>query len=87
MSQTNLKHATLETNPNNITWNLTSRTLSVRKKFEVLHYGLNHGLATHENKAHQISRNNLCKETHTNNKRAKNLLRALAFNLINLDNY
>ena len=29
----------LETNPNNIIWNLTSRTLS-NEEYEVLHYGL-----------------------------------------------
>ena len=38
----------LETNPNNIIWNFTSRTLS-NEKYDVLRYGLNHGLATHQN--------------------------------------
>ena len=37
----------LETNPNNIIWNLTSRTLS-KEQYEVLSYGLNHGLATYQ---------------------------------------
>ena len=37
----------LETNPINIIWNLTSRTLS-KEQYEVLSYGLNHGLATYQ---------------------------------------
>ena len=52
------------------------------------------GLATHQNTSDviataksiwdQISRQNLCKETDAHMKRAKNSLRALAFNLIDL---
>ena len=85
----------LETNPNNIIWNFTSRTLS-NEKYDVLRYGLNHGLATHQNTSDiiataesvwdQISRQSLCKETDSHMKRAKNSLGALAFNLIDLDN-
>ena len=85
----------LETNPNNIIWNLTSRTLS-NEEYEVLRYGLNHGLATHQNTSdiiataesvwNQISRQNLCKDTHAHIERSKNSLRALAFNLIDLHN-
>ena len=73
----------LENNPNNIIWNLTSRALS-NEEYEVLRYGLNHGLATHQNTSDiiataesvwdQISRQNLCKETHSHIKRAKNSL-------------
>ena len=85
----------LETNPNNIIWNFTSRTLS-NEKYDVLRYGLNHGLTTHQNTSDiiataesvwdQISRQSLCKETDSHMKRAKNSLGALAFNLIDLDN-
>ena len=73
----------LENNPNGIIWNLTSRALS-NEEYEVLRYGLNHGLATHQNTSDiiataepvwdQISRQNLCKETHSHIKRAKNSL-------------
>ena len=38
----------LETNPNNIIWNLTVTNLS-SEEYKVLRYGLNHGLATHQN--------------------------------------
>ena len=64
----------LETNPDNIIWNLTSRTLP-NEEYESLRYGLKHGLATHRNTSdtiataesvfNQISRQNLCKESHT----------------------
>ena len=61
-----------------------------------LRYGLNHELATHQNTSDiivtaesvwdQIRRENICKETHSHMERTKNSLRALAFNLIDLDN-
>ena len=61
-----------------------------------LRYGLNHELATHQNTSDiivtaksvwdQIRRENICKETHSYMERTKNSLRALAFNLIDLDN-
>ena len=70
-------------------------TLS-NQEYEVPCYGLNHGLATHQNTidiiataepvSDQITRQNLCKERHSHMERAKNSLRALAFNLIDLDN-
>ena len=60
----------LETNPNNVIWNLTSRALSV-EEYEVISYELNHGLATHQNTSDiiatgesvwdQINRQNLSK--------------------------
>ena len=85
----------LKENPNNVIWNLTSRTLS-NEEWQILHYGLNHGIATNlkesdilasaESVWDQISRNNICKESHYHVERAKNSLRALAFNLIDFDN-
>ena len=66
------------------------------EEYEVLHYGLKHGLATHKNTSDiiatakyiwdQISRQKLCKETNSHVERAKNSLRALACNLIDIDN-
>ena len=63
---------------------------------KILRYGLNHGIATNlkesdilasaESVWDQISRNNICKESHYHVEGAKNSLRALAFNLINFDN-
>ena len=60
----------LETNPNNVIWNLTSRALSV-EEYEVISYELNHGLAAHQNTSDiiataksvwdQINRQSLCK--------------------------
>ena len=60
------------------------------RKYKVLRYGLNHGLATHQNTSDiiataesvwdQISRQSLCKETHSH------MERTLPFNLIDLDN-
>ena len=82
-------------NPNNIIQNLTARTLS-SEEYEVLRHGLKDGLATHENASgiiataesvwDQISRQNISKETHVHIERAKNSLRALAFNLTDLHN-
>ena len=43
-------------------------------------------LASAESVWDQISRNNICKESHYHVERAKNSLRALAFNLIDFDN-
>ena len=85
----------LKKNPNNVIWNLTSGILSNEER-QVLHYGLNHGIATNlkesdilasaESVWDQISRNNICKESHYHIERAKNSLRALAFNLVDFDN-
>ena len=43
-------------------------------------------IATAQSVWEQICSNNPCKETHAHIERAKNLLRALAFNLVDLDN-
>ena len=43
-------------------------------------------IATAQSVWDQISSNNPCKETHVHIERAKNLLRALAFNLVDLYN-
>ena len=43
-------------------------------------------LASAESVWDQISRNNFCKESHYHVERAKNSLRAIAFNLIDFDN-
>ena len=85
----------LKKNPNNVIWNLTSGILSNEER-QVLHYGLNHGIATNlkesdilasaESVWDQISRNNICKESHDHVETAKNSLRALGFNLIDVDN-
>ena len=65
-------------------------------EYLVLHYGFNHGLATHQKETdilvnagsiwHQINRNNVCKESNNHVERAKNSLRAMAFSLIDLEN-
>ena len=85
----------LKENPNNVMWNLTSRILS-NEECQILSYGLNHGIATNltesdiiasaESVWDQIIRNNICKESHYHDERAKNSLQALAFNLIDFDN-
>ena len=74
---------------------MTSRILS-NEEWQILRYGLNHVIATNlkesdmlasaESVRDQISRNNICKESHYHVERAKNSLQALAFNLIDFDN-
>ena len=85
----------IKENPNNTIWNLTSRTLS-NDEYQVLRYGLNHGLATHQKETDilanaesiwdQINRNNVCKESNNHVERAKNSLRAMKFSLIEIEN-
>ena len=85
----------LKENPNNVIWNLTSGILSNEER-QVLRCGFNHGIATNlkesdiltsaESVWDQISRNNICKESHYCVERANNSLWALAFNLIDVDN-
>ena len=80
---------------NNVVWSLSSRNLT-NEEFDVLSYGLNHGLATNlsyndvlpsmESVWDQLTRNNFLKENYHSINRAKICLRALAFNLIHLDN-
>ena len=77
----------------NVVCNLSSGDLT-NEEYEVLLYGLNHGLATNlscndvlpsmESVWDQLARNSLLKENY--HSIAKNCLRALAFNLINFDN-
>ena len=85
----------LKENPNNVIWNLTSRILS-NEECQILRCGLNHRIATNlkesdtlasaESVWDKISRNNICKESHYHIERAKNSLRASAFNLVDFDN-
>ena len=73
---------------------MITRVLS-NEEYEELHYGLNHGLPTYQKQNDilasvesvwdQINKKNICKETQNHIKRAKNLLRALVFSLIDLD--
>ena len=90
------KEEGVKENPNNTIWNLTTRVLS-NEEYQVLCYGLNHGLATYQKQNDilasvetvwdQINKKNICKETQNHIERAKNSLRALAFSFIDLDNY
>ena len=90
------KEEGVKENPNNIISNLTTRALS-NEKYQVLPYGLNRGLETYQKQNDilasveavfdQINKKNICKETQNHIERAKNSLRALAFSLIDLDNY
>ena len=73
----------LKENPNNVIWNLTSGILS-NEEHQVLRCGFNHGIATNlkesdiltsaESVWDQISRNNICKESHYCVERANNSL-------------
>ena len=82
-------------NPNNIISNLTLQTLW-NDEYQVLRYGLNHGLETHQKETDipanaksiwdQINKNSVCKESNDHVERAKNSLRAMAFSLIDLEN-
>ena len=85
----------IQSNPNNVVWNLSSRSLA-NEEYDVLSYGLNLGLATNlscndvlpsmESVWDQLTRNNFLKENYHSINRAKKSPRAIAFNLINLDN-
>ena len=82
-------------NPNNTIWNLSSHTLS-NDEYEVLQYGLKHGLAMNlhphdvlpsiENVWDQLTEKSLIKNDNHSINRAKNCLRSLAYNLIDLEN-
>ena len=66
------KEEGVKENPNNTIWNLTTRVLSI-EKYQVLRYGLNHGLTTYQKQNNiltsvesvwdQINKKNICKET------------------------
>ena len=85
----------LKETPNNVICSVTSRILS-NEECRILRYGLNHRIATNLKESYilasaesvwdQISANNICKESHYHDERAKNSLQALAFNLIDFDN-
>ena len=71
----------LQVPTNNTIWNLTQPTLS-NDEYQVLCYGLNHGLAIHQKETDilanaesiwdQVNRNNVCKESNNHVERAKN---------------
>ena len=85
----------LKENPGNVMWHLKSRILS-NEECRILRYGFNHGIATTlkesdilasaESVWDQISRYNICMESHYHVERKKISLQALAFNLIYFDN-
>ena len=85
----------IQSNPNNVVWNISSPNLT-REEFDVLSYGLNHGFATNfscndilpsmESIWDQLIRNSLFRENCHSINCAKNSMRALASNLIDLDN-
>ena len=89
------KEEGVKENPNNTIWDLTTRFLS-NEEYQVLRYGLNHGLATYQKQNDtfafvesvwdQANEKNICKDTQNDIEGDKNSLRALAFSLIDLDN-
>ena len=85
----------IQSNPKNVVWNFSSRHLT-SEEYDFLWHGLNHDLSTNlrcnevlpsvESVWDQLTRNSLLTENYHSINGAKNCLRALAFNLINLDN-
>ena len=81
-------------NPNKTIWNFSSHMLN-NEEHETLKFGLRHGLATKptedvilasaESLWYQIENKGLCKAGSYYHRQAKNHLRAMAFNLINVD--
>ena len=81
-------------NPNQTIWNLSSHVLT-NEEYQLLQYGLKHGLASKprdndilasaEALWDQIETKNLCKDGAYYQRTAKNSLRAMAFNIINLE--
>ena len=82
------------TNPNKTIWNFSSHALS-NEEHDTLKFGLRHGIAKHpdeneilasaESLWNQIASKGLCKEDQAYQRRAKNHIRAMAFNLINIE--
>ena len=81
-------------NPNKTIWNFSSHTLS-NEEHDTLKFGLKHGLArapseddilaSAESLWYQIESKGLCKDGAFYQRQAKNHLRAMAFNLINVN--
>ena len=81
-------------NPKQTIWNFTSQQLSEEEE-SALRLGLKHGianrpddneiLASAESLWHQIKAKGLCRDGSNFHRRAKNQLRAMALNLINLE--
>ena len=84
----------IQQNPKQTIWNFSSRVLS-NEEYTLLQFGLKHGLAikpkendilaSAEALWDQIERKQLCKESVYYTRRAKNYIREMAFNLLNLD--
>ena len=83
-------------NPNKTIWNFSSQELT-NDEYETLRYGLRHGiakkpddneiLASAEAVWNQIASKGLCRDGEYYHRRAKNYLRAMAFNLINIEEH
>ena len=81
-------------NPNSVITNLSPRTIN-NKEYKILTYRLNHGiavsakqndiLASSEALWDQLERNKSLKENFTLIQRAKNTIRAMSFNLLDMD--
>ena len=73
----------IKENPKNAAWNLISQTLP-NYEYQVLRYGLNHGLETHQKETdilanagsiwNQVNRSNVCNESNNHVERASNSL-------------
>ena len=82
-------------NPNQTIWNFSSHALE-NEEYETLQYGLKHGIANRAKDEEilaaaealwdQIETKNLCKQGNNYVRQAKNCIRAMAFNLIYIDN-
>ena len=93
MQEKSLTEGTQE-NPNKTIWNFSSHILT-NEEYETLKFGLKHGLAKQpyeddilasaESLWYQIESKGICKEGAYYQRQAKNQLRAMAFNLINLE--
>ena len=83
-------------NPNRIIWNFSSHPLQ-NEEYQTLQYGLKHGIARRADEDEilasaealwdQIKEKKLCKQGNHFMRQAKNSIRAMAFNLINIDDH
>ena len=81
-------------NPNQTIWNFSAHVLTNEEE-STLKYGLKHGIAKRPNEDdilasaeavwHQIQTKGLCRDGSFFQRQAKNQLRAMAFNLINIE--